>query len=68
VPLVALVPLQPPDAVHEVALVELHVRSDFPPLATDEGFVARVTVAAGTTLTVAVVTVLMPPVPLQVSE
>ncbi len=47
-PLVALVPLQPPEAVHEVALVELHVTVDVPPLATDVGFAARVTVAAGT--------------------
>ncbi len=67
-PLVALVPLQPPEAVHEVALVELHVKVDALPLATDVGFAARVTVAAGTTLTVAVVTLLVPPAPVQLSE
>ena len=31
-PLVASAPLQPPEAVHDVALVELHVSVDAPPL------------------------------------
>jgi len=34
VPLAALVPLQPPLAVHEVALVELHVKVAAAPLST----------------------------------
>ena len=38
VPLVDLLPLQLPDAVHEVAFVELHVSADAAPLATDVGF------------------------------
>ena len=38
VPLVALLPLQPPVAVHEVALVELHVSVELPPLAITVGF------------------------------
>ena len=38
VPLVALAPLQPPVAVHEVALVELQVSVEAPPLATEVGF------------------------------
>ncbi len=67
-PLVALVPLQPPEAVHEVALVELQVKVDALPLATDVGFAASATVAAGTTLTVAVVRLLVPPAPVQLSE
>ena len=37
VPLVALAPLQPPEAVHEVAFIELHVSVDVPPLATEVG-------------------------------
>ena len=68
VPLVALLPLQPPEAVHEVALVELHVRVDEPPRATAVGLAASVTVAAGTTVTAAVAMVLVPPAPVQVSE
>ena len=68
VPLVALLPLQPPEAVHEVALVELHVSVEAPPLAIEVGFAVNVTVGAGTTVTVAVATLLVPPVPLQVKE
>jgi hypothetical protein len=54
-PLVALVPLQPPDAVHEVALVLLHVSVDVPPDAILVGLAVSFTVgaAAGVTVTVA---------------
>jgi hypothetical protein len=68
VPLVAIVPLQPPVAVHEVALVELHVSVDAAPLATEVGFAIKVTVGAGTTVTVAVATLLVPPVPVHINE
>jgi hypothetical protein len=68
VPLVALLPLQLPDAAHEVAFVELQVSVDAAPLATEVGFAVRVTVGAGTTVTVAVATLLVPPVPVQVKE
>ena len=68
VPLVALLPLQPPVAVQEVALVELHVSVDAPPLAIEVGLAVNVTVAAGTTVTAAVTIELVPPVPLQVKE
>ena len=44
VPLVAFVPLQPPEAVHEVALVELHVRVDVPPLGSVVGAALRAAV------------------------
>jgi hypothetical protein len=67
VPLVALLPIQPPVAVQEVALVELHVSVDEPPLATVVGFAVSVTVGAGTTETAAVTTPLVPPTPLQVN-
>ena len=40
----ALVPLQPPEAVHDVALVEDHERVDELPDATDVGEAVRVTV------------------------
>ena len=68
-PLVALVPLQPPEAVHEVALVELHVSMEAPPMAMDVGFAVSVTVAtAPDNVTVAVAIVLAPPAPLQTNE
>jgi hypothetical protein len=68
VPLVAFAPLQLPDAVQEVAFVELHVSVEAPLLATEIGFAVKVTVGEGTTVTVAVATLLVPPVPVQVSE
>jgi hypothetical protein len=68
VPLVALVPLQPPEAVHEVAFVELQVSVEAPPLATVVGFAVSVTVGAATTMTVAPATLLVPPAPVQVIE
>lgn len=35
VPLVVLEPLQPPEAMHDVAFVELHVSVEAPPLLTE---------------------------------
>ena len=67
-PLVALGPLQPPEAVQEVALVELQVKVEPAPRATELGFTARVTVGVPGTVTVALATLLLPPVPLQVKE
>jgi hypothetical protein len=53
-PLMSFVPLQPPEAVHEVALVLLHVRVDVPPDATLVGLAVSFTVGAGdVTVTVA---------------
>ena len=40
-PLAALLPFQPPDAVHDVASVELHVNVELPPLATFVGAALR---------------------------
>ena len=40
-PLVASAPLQSPDAVHEVASVELHANIEVPPLATVVGVALR---------------------------
>ena len=67
-PLVPFVPLQPPVAVHAVALVELQVSVEAAPPATEVGFAVNATVGRGPTVTVAVATLLVPPVPLQVSE
>jgi hypothetical protein len=44
VPLVALLPLQPPEAVQEVALVEDQVRVADPPDAMEAGLTLRFTV------------------------
>jgi hypothetical protein len=52
VPLVALEPAQPPEAVHEVALVEDHVSVEAPPLATLVGLALKVTVGAEAAVTV----------------
>ena len=68
VPLVVLVPLQPPEAVHELALVELHDKVEELPRVTEAGFTPSATVATGTTVTRAVTTLLLPPVPVQVNE
>jgi hypothetical protein len=66
------VPLQPPEAVHEVALVELQVSVEAPPAATVVGFAVKVAVDTGLIVTGATVTltvaVLVPPEPVQVSE
>jgi hypothetical protein len=68
VPLVALVPVQAPEAVQDVALVELHVSVDAPPLATEVGVAVSVAVAAGTTFTVTLDALLVPLAPLHVNE
>ena len=46
-PAVASTPLQPPDAVHDVELVEDHVTVDELPNVTEVGFADMVTVGAG---------------------
>ena len=68
VPLVALVPLQPPMAVQDVALVELHMSVEVLPLAIEVGFAVNVTVGTGATLTVAVAMLLVPPAPPQLNR
>ena len=49
-------------------MVELQVNVEAVPLATEVGFAVNVTVGAGTTVTVAVATLLVPPAPLQLKE
>jgi hypothetical protein len=68
VPLDASVPVQPPEAVHAVALVELQVSADVPPLATVVGLAVSVAVGTGAIVTVAVAGWLEPPGPVQLSE
>jgi hypothetical protein len=62
-----LVPLHVPDALHVVALVELHVSVEAPPDAMEPGFAVRVTVGTGTMVTVTEALTL-PPVPEQLNE
>jgi hypothetical protein len=64
-PLVASLPLHPPEAVQEVALVDDQVNVDVAPLVTVLGLAAKVTAGAGAvTVTVADCDAL-PPLPLQ---
>jgi hypothetical protein len=54
---VGIDPVQPPDAVHEVALVLLQVSVELLPLVTPVGFAVSITVGAGgaaVTVTIAV--------------
>jgi len=71
VPLVALVPVQPPVAVHDVALVEDHVSLELPPAVMPVGLADRLTVGVGVaaaTVTVVLTTEDVPAAPLQDSE
>lgn len=63
-------PLQPPEAVHAVALVEFHVKVAAPPVATLVGFAVKAAVgtAVATTATVTATAGLTPPEPAQLSE
>lgn len=65
-PDVDLVPDQPPDALHEVALVVLHVSVDVAPEAIAFGDALNVMVGAGMTVTV-VEAAELPPAPVQLS-
>jgi hypothetical protein len=63
-PLVDCPPDQPPDAVHELAFVLVHASCVLAPLATLDGVAVRLTVGAGTTVTV-FESLAVPPVPVQ---
>jgi hypothetical protein len=67
VPLVPSAPLQPPDAVQAVALVETQIRVDVPPLATVLGLAVSVTAGAGVVTVTVADCAALPPLPLQVS-
>ena len=66
VPLDASLPLQLPDAAHVVAFDALHVKADAVPAGTLDGLADSVTL--GTTLTVTLDALLVPPDPVQVIE
>jgi hypothetical protein len=66
-PIVACVPLQPPEAVHEVALVDDQLSIDAAPLVTVLGAAARVTDGAGVVTETVADCAALPPAPLHVS-
>jgi hypothetical protein len=66
-PLVAWLPLHPPEAVHDVALVDDQLNVDRPPLATVLGDAASVTAGAGVATVTVADCVVLPPAPAQVS-
>lgn len=66
VPLVASEPLQPPEAVQPVALVEDHVSAEVPPLATVVGLAVSVTVGAGDVTVTVADWLALPPAPVHV--
>jgi hypothetical protein len=64
----ALLPAHAPDAVHEVALLDDHVRVEALPLVMVLGLAPKLTVTVGFALTVTVaVCAAVPPAPVQVS-
>lgn len=65
VPVVALVPVQAPLAVHEVAPVLLHVSTDTPPIATDVALADSDTVGGAPLTVTATVLDAVPPAPEQ---
>ncbi len=66
-PLIASVPLQPPEAVHEVAWVETQLSVEAAPLVTVLGLAVRVTDGAGVVTEMVADCAALPPAPLQVS-
>jgi hypothetical protein len=65
-PLVAFDPVQPPDAVQAVALVDDQVNSEVAPLATVVGLALKVTVGAALVTATVTDCEALPPLPVQV--
>lgn len=66
-PLVASLPLHPPDALHEVALVVDQDSVELLPLVIVLGLALKLTVGAGAVTDTVVDCVALPPAPVQVS-
>ena len=66
-PAVASEPLQPPEAVQAVALVDDQVNAEAAPLLTVAGFAVRVTAGAGVVTDTVADCAALPPLPVQVS-
>jgi hypothetical protein len=67
VPLVALVPDHPPEAMHDVTFVDDHDSVELSPLETELGFTLKATVGAGWITVTLADCVAVPPAPVQVS-
>jgi hypothetical protein len=65
-PAVASAPLQPPEAVQAVALVDDHVNAEVAPLLMVVGFAVRVTAGAGAVTDTVADCAALPPLPVQV--
>jgi hypothetical protein len=65
-PLIALVPVQAPEALHEVALVAVQLNVEALPLATVLGLAVKLTVGAGAETETVALWVALPPAPVQV--
>jgi hypothetical protein len=65
---VARGPVQPPEAVQEVAFAEVQVRVDAPPLAILVGEAVKVEVGTGATVTTTLAWLLLPPGPVQINK
>jgi hypothetical protein len=66
-PAVACAPLQPPEAVQAVALVDDQVNADVAPLLTVAGFALKVTAGVGVVTDTNADCAALPPLPLQVT-
>ena len=66
-PLTVLLPVHAPEAVQEVAFVELHVSVELPPLLTVMGLAVRLTVGAGGLIATVTACDAVPPEPVQAS-
>ena len=66
-PAVALLPLHPPDPVHDVAFVDDHINVLLPPLATEVGDADSATVGAGVVTETEALFCVVPPAPVQLS-
>jgi hypothetical protein len=66
-PLLGSLPVQPPDAVQEEALVEDQVKVEVPPLVAVPGLAVSVTDGAGAVTVTVADCAALPPLPLQVS-
>ena len=62
----AFVPVQPPDAIQDVAFVDDQVNTDVPPLAIEDGLALKVRVGNGGVVTLTIADfVVVPPAPVQ---
>jgi len=66
-PLTSLLPVQEPDAEHDVAFAEDQTKVELPPVITEPGEARRLTVGAGDFTETVADCAALPPVPVQVN-